>query len=174
MSAVDQELRDIEAIKQLKARYFRYMDTKRWADMRRQFTDDARFDGTNVTTSVDAFIAALAERHRDAVTVHHGHMPEIALTGADTARGIWAMYDWVEHEKPIAPGGRAAGYLGFIGFGHYEEEYRREGGAWKISFLRLTRIRVNPVSQPQLMLKGWLPTSPEDWLLAAAKGGASR
>ena len=26
-----------------------------------------------------------------AVTVHHGHMPEIALLGPDRATGIWAM-----------------------------------------------------------------------------------
>jgi len=31
---------DIEAIKQLKARYFRTMDTKDWKAMRQVFTDD--------------------------------------------------------------------------------------------------------------------------------------
>lgn len=29
-------------------------------------------------------------------TVHHGHMPEIDITGPDTARGTWAMFDYVE------------------------------------------------------------------------------
>ena len=47
MTNVDQDPREIDAIKQLKARYFRYLDTKRWADLRRQFADDARFEGTN-------------------------------------------------------------------------------------------------------------------------------
>lgn len=31
-----------------------------------------------------------------AETVHHGHMPEINLTSAATAEGIWAMYDVVD------------------------------------------------------------------------------
>ncbi len=32
-------------------------------------------------------------------TRHHGHMPEIEITGDDTARGIWAMFDYVEWPK---------------------------------------------------------------------------
>jgi SnoaL-like domain len=38
---------DIEAIKQLKARYFRTMDTKDWAAMRLLFTDDVVMDTTD-------------------------------------------------------------------------------------------------------------------------------
>ena len=37
---------DIEAIKQLKARYCRTMDTKDWAAMRQVFTDDVEMDTT--------------------------------------------------------------------------------------------------------------------------------
>ena len=37
---------DIEAIKQLKARYFRTMDTKDWAAMQLVFTDDVVVDTT--------------------------------------------------------------------------------------------------------------------------------
>jgi hypothetical protein len=37
---------DVEAIKQLKARYFRTMDTKDWAAMRGVFTDDVVMDTT--------------------------------------------------------------------------------------------------------------------------------
>ncbi len=45
-------------------------------------------------------------------------MPEITLTGPDSATGIWAMYDRVE-----MPGNR------FEGYGHYHDEYRRVDGA---------------------------------------------
>ena len=38
------QMDDIEAIKQLKARYFRTMDTKHWAAMRQVFTDDVVVD----------------------------------------------------------------------------------------------------------------------------------
>ncbi len=78
---------DVEAIKQLKARYFRTMDTKDWAGMRRVFTDDVVVDTTDsgggVVTGADAFLEFLQQTLAGAVTVHHGHMPEIALTSSD-------------------------------------------------------------------------------------------
>lgn len=165
MNAVDQDPREIDAIKQLKARYFRYMDTKRWSDLRRQFTDDARFDGTNKPVpGPDEFVAWNTVRLGPAITVHQGHMPEILLTSLSTAKGIWSMFDWVEFEQPIESG-RGKGYRGFTGYGHYEEEYRKEAGVWKIAFLRLTRLRINPVANvPQAALEGWLPYSRTDWL----------
>ncbi|MFC2028291.1 nuclear transport factor 2 family protein, partial [Chloroflexota bacterium] len=63
-------------------------------------------------------------------TVHHGHMPEIELTSDTTATGIWAMFDFLQHS-------------GFTlqGYGHYEEEYVKQEGQWKIKRLRLTRLR---------------------------------
>ena len=88
---------DIEAIKQLKARYFRTMDTKDWDGMRAVFTDDVVVDtmssGGGVVSGGDEFIAFLRSMIGDVITVHHGHMPEITLTSATSATGIWAMED---------------------------------------------------------------------------------
>jgi hypothetical protein len=54
------------------------------------------------------------------------------------------MQDHLEWPQPIqlkeAPEAR-----GFSGFGHYEEEYVLEDGAWKMHFLRLTRLRIDPL-----------------------------
>ena len=89
---------DIEAIKQLKARYFRTMDTKDWDAMRQVFTDDVastRPVGGRVIPGADEFIAYLKETIGDVVTVHHGHMPEIELTSATTATGVWSMEDMI-------------------------------------------------------------------------------
>jgi len=36
-------LTEIEAIKQLKARYFRFLDAKQWTDWHTCFTDDLHF-----------------------------------------------------------------------------------------------------------------------------------
>jgi hypothetical protein len=166
-------LEDVEEIKQLKARYFRFLDTKQWDQLRRQFTDDCRFDGTSRPYSgPDAFVAGTRERLEDAVTVHQGHMPEIVITGERTARGIWAMFDWVEfHEERDV--GRGLN-RGFTGYGHYEEEYRKEDGRWKISFLRLTRLKLHPIlGEPQPSVDApWLPSrGRSDWLQGGGDAG---
>jgi SnoaL-like domain len=54
---------DIEAIKQLKARYFRTMDTNDWAGFRGVFTEGVVMDttaaGGSVVTGADEFLAFL-------------------------------------------------------------------------------------------------------------------
>ena len=125
---------DVEAIKQLKARYFRLLDTKDWAGFRQVFTDDVAVDttaaGGSVTTSADEFVAFLVDVLGGAVTVHQGHMPEITLTGPDSATGIWALHDVV-----LFPTGRR-----LDGFGHYHETYARTPDGWRIAALTLTRL----------------------------------
>lgn len=132
---------DLEAIKQLKARYFRTMDTKDWKGMRQVFTDDVVVDtsssGGGVVEGADAFLAFLEPVLSDVVTVHHGHMPEIELTSDDSVRGIWAMQDVLEW-----PDGRK-----MYGYGHYHETYQRVGDEWRIKSTTLTRLRVD-VTEP--------------------------
>ena len=43
----------------------------------------------------DAIVRGVQKALEGTRTVHHGHMPEIEITGPTTARGIWAMYDYV-------------------------------------------------------------------------------
>ncbi len=74
-------------------------------------------------------------------TVHHGHMPEIELTGPDAATGIWAMADYVEWPQP-----EGEDRVGLRGYGHYVEEYVREDGEWRIARSRLDRLRVDPLA----------------------------
>jgi uncharacterized protein (TIGR02246 family) len=127
---------DLEAIRQLKARYFRTMDTKDWAGMRQVFTDDVVIDttesGGSVVEGADAFVAFLQDAIGDAVTVHQGHMPEIELTSATTATGIWALHDIV-----IWPTG-----MRLDGHGHYHETYEKGPGGWRIRSSKLTRLHV--------------------------------
>jgi hypothetical protein len=164
VTPVDQDPREIDAIKQLKARYFRLMDTKQWDAWRSVFTDDCVFDGTSRAYSgPDEFCAGTRERLDQATTVHHGHMPEIVLTSEDTARGIWSMFDRVEFAEPVDHG-RGHGH-GFTGFGHYEEEYRKKSGEWKISLLRLTRLQMSPIVEPAPSIAGsWLSSRGRTWL----------
>jgi hypothetical protein len=128
---------DIQAILQLKARYFRTMDTKDWEGMRRVFTDDFVGDtsaaGGNVIAGADDFVAFLKETLSGAVTVHQGHMPEIDLISATTASGIWALADVV-----IWPNG-----VRLTGYGHYHETYEKVGNEWRIKTLKLTRLHTD-------------------------------
>jgi hypothetical protein len=137
----------IEAIKRLKASYFRCMDTKDWDGFAQVFASDAVMDmssemrdgkteGTGITTGNRA-IAAFVRAAVDAVqTVHHGHMPEIELTSPTTATGIWAMED-----KLRWPAGGPIQTL--HGYGHYHETYESVDGRWRIKTITLTRLRVD-------------------------------
>ena len=142
-----EHLLSIESIRQLKARYCRWIDTKQWQRLPELFTDDCTFDGMgwgDANADVHAFVSGVSRRHATTLSVHHVHPCEIVLTSANSARGIWAMEDFVEWQGPDAlrEGGTEKG---FRGYGHYEEEYRKVGKDWKISFLRLTRLRIDPV-----------------------------
>jgi uncharacterized protein (TIGR02246 family) len=131
---------DIEAIKQLKARYFRTLDTKDWAAYRQVFTDDVVMDtsesGGETITGADAFLEYLGQALADATTVHQGHMPEITLTSDTTASGIWALHDIV-----IWPGG-----MRLDGFGHYHETYVKGADGWRIASSKLTRLHADFVA----------------------------
>lgn len=150
---VVQELVDREAIKELKARYFRLIDTKAWDEFPDLFTDDCvhwlpEESPTPTMTNADYF-AMTRELLTPGVTVHHGHMSELTFDGPDEARGTWAMEDFVQVDPP-------SGRISIQGYGHYHETYRRcDDGRWRISSKRNTRLWVHPAA--------WtLPESPDD------------
>jgi hypothetical protein len=133
MTALD----DVEAIKQLKARYFRMLDTKDWDGLAAVFADDVEIDttgdGGRVTHGVAEFLPFLRQSIEQVITVHHGHMPEIELTSPTTARGVWAMEDrlWWPEGSPISH---------LHGYGHYIETYEKTSGRWLIKTMTLTRL----------------------------------
>lgn len=139
-------LLDVEEIKRLKARYFRTLDRKEWDAFALVFARDAVMEVPEagmVERGRDAIVASVSAALAGTQTVHHGHMPEVDVTGPDTARGTWAMFDYVEWPRP---GG--SGRAGLQGYGHYEEEYVREEGEWRIRHLRLVRLRVDALAPP--------------------------
>jgi hypothetical protein len=156
------QLLAVEAIKQLKARYFLFMDTKQWESWRQLFTEDLRTDGTLVADNTRDFFVNGVRDHLEGVrSAHHGHMPLIEVTSETTARGIWAMFDDLRFPENHPWSGE---YTRRIGYGHYEEEYRRVNGEWKISLLRLARLQVWSEPDNGAEVLGGLPTSSERWL----------
>ena len=161
----DEHLGDLYSIQRLKARYFRYLDTKAWDQFRGLFTDDAAFyfsddsdfhagnsgtpkRATREFSGGDKFVQRVSRILQTAVTVHHGHMPEIEFIGPDRATGIWSMNDWVDDfENRYA----------MQGYGHYHEKYeKQDDGNWRISQLRLTRLRTD-------MLEATAPAGDRQW-----------
>ncbi len=129
----------IEEIKQLKARYFRYIDMKEWELLPSVFTADCTFGFEGVVpgevsryASVDDFVDGLQVILGGVTSVHHGHTPEITLSGPRTATGIWAMTDLLE--RPVGHP-----LSSFTGYGHYHEHYRKEE-AWRIASVYLSRL----------------------------------
>jgi SnoaL-like domain len=131
-------LEAIEEIRRLKARYFRCVDTKAWDEFAELFTDDVVIEFAESTSGARTkaeFVAAARRHFIDAVSVHHGHEPEIEILDDTHATGVWPMYDLVEVPTYSA-------YVSHTGWGHYIESYRREAdGAWRISASRLTRLK---------------------------------
>jgi len=142
-----ERLTAIEEIKQLKARYFRSMDTKDWAGLQAVFSDSAELDmrgeaadkskaATALVIGAPNIMAFIRNAVLELVTVHHGHMPEIEITSPSTAKGIWAMEDVLKW-----PEGAAVKTL--HGYGHYHETYRKTEEGWRIQSSKLTRLRVD-------------------------------
>lgn len=142
-----ERLEAIEEIKQLKARYFRCMDTKDWDGFTAVFAPDAHMDvsgelsadvsdGRGVTTGNREIAAFVRGAIDDVTTVHHGHTPEIDVTSPTNATGTWAMEDhlWWPEGSPIAT---------MHGYGHYHETYEKQEGRWLIASTTLTRLRTD-------------------------------
>ena len=141
-----QTLQDLEDIRQLKSRYFRLMDTQQWEAWKSCFTEDisAFYEGAprprkDMPTDIGcegraALIEGVSSLMKGAVSMHQGFMPEIELTSATTAKAIWAMFDYVRLPT-----------CWFKGWGHYHEDYVKEGGAWKLKKIHLTRLHTEEI-----------------------------
>lgn len=151
---LEEELGAIDAIRQLKARYFRFLDAKAWDDLRTVFTRDAVFDLRAGATADpgdgsaeaaetaylelrgrDAIVDAIRDSTADRITIHHGHCHEVTVRTPEEADGVIAMVDKITN--------RQTGACVIEGWGHYHETYRREDGAWRIARSRLSRLVIH-------------------------------
>lgn len=137
MAYTVQQLSDLEDIRTLKHRYFRGIDTADLALLGTLFTEDLTVDYRGGTYRVrlagrDNMLEFLANSfHSGAVAMHHGHMPEITLTGENDAEGIWYLEDiFIDVERSSHT----------IGSAIYRDVYRREDGVWKIARTEYDRV----------------------------------
>ena len=136
------DLAALEAIRMLKARYFRFVDSRDWEALAALFTEDAELhpagtDGGQRPPALigpAAIIRWISRGLAGSSSIHHGFMPEINLTSANGAEAIWAMEDRIEWPD-----------RSLHGFGHYHDRYVRRDRRWLIAATRLERIRVTIV-----------------------------
>jgi bile-acid 7alpha-dehydratase len=121
-----QELKDIEAIKQLKGRYFRSIDCKLWDELADCFTEDAVSNYANGRDHYEGREAIMrfikGALDMPVLSMHQGHQPEITITSETTAVGTWALEDYIITLKN--KGLQCAAF--------YHDEYVKIGGQWKI------------------------------------------
>jgi hypothetical protein len=143
-----EQLLEIEALRRLKAVYFRMYDTKDWDGWLSQLTEDATLTAEPGTIwekpqaplrligreAIGEYLVRMAPLRN---TVHHGHTHEIDLLSPTEAKGVWAMEDIVEYKDKR-----------LHGHGHYYETYRKVDGKWRFATIHLKRLRVVTVSLP--------------------------
>lgn len=125
MSAQD----EIEAIKQLKYRYFRLLDQKRIDELGELLTPDCtvnyhqgRYGAPNRAATLEFLRAAMTRT--TLLSLHQGHHPEIELLSATEARGTWYLHDIViDLEANTRLEGAA----------FYQDRYRKTDGVWQFS-----------------------------------------
>jgi SnoaL-like domain len=149
-----QELLAVEAIRRLKARYFRLLDEKAWDEFESLFTEDLEFYYANpaqqfvppdAITQSDGrarvgrqqLLTFLRQGEADVVTVHHCLMPDITILGPDEAQGRWSMTDYTR----IVLDGEVSW---FRGYGGHEETYIRTTDGWRIKRSVFSRADFDP------------------------------
>ena len=147
-------LKAVEEIRRLEARYARYADEKRWADLAGLFTVDGTFtpqdaDGKPLAVMsgrqeiVDSMTAVM---NGDVSPIHLLLTSEIDILSPTTAHGIWAMADLIfrNDEPPVQADATSdiPAFKTMRGWGHYHVTYRKVAGEWFIATREQTRTRL--------------------------------
>jgi hypothetical protein len=119
---------DLEAIRQLKYRYFRALDCKDWDALGATLAEDAttsydsgRYAFEGRPAILDFLRGALGSKRM--ISMHHGHHPEIEFTGEGSAHGTWYLEDKVYFLDANTV---------LRGAAFYKDEYVKVEGEWKI------------------------------------------
>jgi hypothetical protein len=156
---------EVDAIKQLKASYFQYVDSKNWDALRNLLAPDVVVDTTcsagPLLIGRDPFIAFLKLSLGAAETHHQGYDPQIDLKSPTTAEAVWTMEDVLIF----------GGTLGVHGYGHYQDRYVKVNGSWVVKYSKLTRTRLDLTKPDGTVIKANAPLTEVVAAVKAATGG---
>lgn len=121
---------DLEAIKRVKYKYMRCLDTKNWDEVVECFTEDATaaYSGGKYAADGRAAIVEFLVKsmdRKDFLTSHRVHHPEIDFQSETEATGVWALEDTVVDQRHG---------ITIQGAAFYEDRYvKEEDGQWRIA-----------------------------------------
>ncbi|WP_336951285.1 nuclear transport factor 2 family protein [Sphingobium aromaticivastans] len=124
-----QALEDINAIKELKARYLRACDLQQPDAVRDCLKPEGAviaYEGFPPFHDRDSFVDVFRTMgcQSGIYDIHHGANPEISLTGPDSAAGKWSLYF-----QNINLAQRTVMQMGV----EYDDDYVRQDGRWWIA-----------------------------------------
>ncbi len=134
-----EELLEIEAIKQLKYRYFRFLDSKQFTPLVQLFAEDATTaydNGRHSCKGRDELFSFLDESMGTGKmnASHQAHHPEITIVDETHATGIWHFEDTVNHMEYN---------IQITGSGIYWDEYIKIDGQWCFQHTGYERLWVS-------------------------------
>lgn len=146
-----ERLAAIEAIRDIRAKYWRGVDTSDGELVRSILAEDCVLDYMGCCTDPVSGVDHMPEMNvvlkgrfswiSDAfegpriVTVHQGHQHEIVVSGKTSAEGIWYFTD----RFFVPPGGS---FTRLTGYGTYHDTYEKADDGWKLKTTRIERIWV--------------------------------
>ncbi len=138
-------LEAIEAIRQLKARYFHACDNKQPDLVRECFAAgqiDLRYGRIGNFSDREQMLAVFTQLacQPHIVEMHHGQNPRIEVHDADHASGIWGLYYYLIDTRR-----QTVTQLG----GFYDDAYARRDGQWCItrSYYEVTSTQIFDLSE---------------------------
>ena len=143
-------LKDIEEIKQLQAHYVNCVITTRWDELAECFSENGTFDAhagsaTGRKEINKLFKEKISDNHigKEGLFIVH---PIITIDG-NKAKSSWLLYIQfaqprkLEDKMAELPTNDAPDWL----HGYYENEYVKEDGKWKISYLKFRNRLTSPM-----------------------------
>lgn len=141
---MENELQVKEVIRDRKAKYCRFLDTKQFDQWEALFKPDAKIIFYNVDNTVLAEFKSIAEfapmsrgLFASAQTVHQTHNSEIEFKSDTVASAIWSMEDWHVYASDDGKPSKT-----MHGYGFYYETWELIKGSWMLASLELRRTVV--------------------------------
>jgi hypothetical protein len=146
MEAIDRLLA-FEDLRNLKARYLQYLDSKQWDKYANLFVEDGVISDVRFNIRIEgrSQIRAVVPHvfNNSTITVHQVHQADIRLQSPSAATGIWALEEYTTFGKPSESGIFPVPVGTRHGYGHYVDEFVKVDGEWLFKSLAAEWIRLD-------------------------------